>query len=205
MVKQVGMVNLRLDLDAQMRDLSARLGQFRSEAPRAMANAMNKTARRIRRKITQDAKGRYVLRDKTRLNATQVKLSNARPSQLTASMFAKGEMQELLDFMVSERPVGVNQTRYFASVLKSSALKAFDKDPRPFLATFKNKKSEHTAIVVRKSKSRFPLEKLLSPAVPHMLNNPQIAQEAREMMADLLPQTISQEIERILIRHGRKA
>lgn len=202
MVKQVGMVDLRLDLDAQMRDLSARLGQFRSEAPRAMANAMNKTARRIRRKITQDAKGRYVLRDKTRLNATQVKLSNARPSQLTASMFAKGEMQELLDFMVSERPVGVNQTRYFASVLKSSALKAFDKDPRPFLATFQ---SGHTAIVVRKGKKRFPLEKLLSPAVPHMLNNPRIAQEAREMMADLLPQTISQEIERILIRHGRKA
>ena len=62
------------------------------------------------------------------------------------------------------------------------------------MATFA---SGHTAIVQRRGPERLPVKKLLSPSVPHMLNNEEVRAKAAAMTYDILQQEIEKQIEKV--------
>ena len=197
---------LIVDLDAFAAEVEKALGDLREETPKVLRSALSTTARKVRKKVVQDASKRYAYQDDgawkaSNKGAIQVKAKTRRDAFYTR-LISSGPMNELMDFMVSPSAY-TPQNRpeaHAAKVLASGALKTLGGAPKPFITKFK---SGHIAVVQRKGAERLPVNKLLSPAVPHMVKNAGLEDTAREMMAAELPVQIQKAIQRTLRKAGR--
>lgn len=116
-------------------------------------------------------------------------------------------MKGLMEFLVSPQTVAHGPARpayYTAQVRKKGGAKALDGSPKPFITQFKN---GHIAVVVRvpgKRMKKHPkktfIKKLLSPAVPHMLNNPDIREAAQSMVDQELPAAVRKQVAKVLAK-----
>ena len=190
-----------IDADVQLRRIEASLGELSSKAPTVLTKALNSTARAVRKQLSKDMKQRYQLtKDKGRLNATKAaKIKNATRSSMTATIRSTGQKNDLMDFFVNPTAVlhGKGDVAYLAGVLKSSRkhLTGTGGTSKPFVVQFQ---SGHIAIVervigkpmVRNPKKEF-LQKLLSPAVPHMM----FREEEREIAVDIVDEKLSDMID----------
>lgn len=201
-----------IDFDAELKRIEERLGNLGDKAPNALRNALNTTARKIRKQIVKDARGQYVLKDKKQLQATKaMKMSNAKPSNLVATLRSSGSSNELMNFLVSPESLSRGNNApavYAAQVLKASGTKSLDGDPKPFVTQFQ---SGHIAIVervpgkrMRSNPKKEALKKLLSPSVPHMLKNKDVQAKANRMLMEELPDQIEKQIQKILAQGGKR-
>ena len=101
-------------------------------------------------------------------------------------------MQDIMTFMT--RPNTVTGAAA-AKVLKNGSMKDLEKgDLKAFVTRFA---SGHVAIVQRRGKERMPIKKLLSPAVPHLLNNEEVRTQAEVLAYDILQNEIQKRIQKI--------
>ena len=82
----------------QLKTLPQQLG-----APNVLKNALNSTARKVRRQIIKDSKGRYALKEKKALQS-ESKILSASASTLEAAVLAKGPMRDIMAFMTRPTP-----------------------------------------------------------------------------------------------------
>lgn len=204
------LIHITTDMNAELAALEMRLGKLKNDAPSVLVKAVNDVARKVRRQIIKDVKGEYVFQDKEKLKAqTALKMKSARKNRIEATLKSRGPMQDLAKFLVSPKTISRGMEHpplYKAQVQKRSGLKALDGNPKPFITQFK---SEHIAVAVRvpgkkmkKNPHRTFIKKLLSPAVPHMLGNPDIQAAAQAMVGDLLPQAVQKQIDKLLAQRG---
>lgn len=196
---------IEIDIESEIQKIIRQLDSVPNQiaSPKLLKNALNSAARKVRKQMVQDVKGEYavtkqkILRDKAQ-GAPQV--LTASTSSLASAIKSRGPMQEIMTFKT--RP-NTPTTAPAAQVLASGSLKLLETNGRKaFTVTFTNKKSDgsdstHTAIVDRQGKARFPLKKLLSPSVPHMLNNEAVRGPAEDMTYELLQAEIQRRIEKI--------
>jgi hypothetical protein len=199
------------DLNGAMREIRARLGDMQDQAPNVLRNAINTTARKVRRKFVQTGKAEYQLSDTALLQATKaMQLRTAKKSDLTARLTSEGGMNDLMKFMVAPGTTlahGINRPDYYmAHVLKSTGYVSLTGKPKPFVTQFK---SGHIAIVVRvpgktmkSDHSKTFIKKLLSPSVPHMLGNEKTREQAEALYDLLMPLEIEHQIDRVLSKKG---
>jgi|GEM_PF-2326255 len=183
----------------QLAEIRKRLGDLESKAPSILMNALNATGRAVRKQIVMEAKNEYKI-----TKSGMMTLNNAMPiakrasrADLTVILKSEGPMNDLMSFMVSPKTISRGTVRpdsYMAQVLKAGGSKMLDGDPKPFVTQFR---SGHIAIAVRvpgrkmvSDPSKDFIKKLLSPAVPHMLNNDDIQEKAQKMVEEILPQKI---------------
>lgn len=202
---------IQTDLDEALKKLRRQLGPLQEQAPAVLAKAVNDVARQVRKQIVKDARGEYVLQDATALHANKaMKLQGARKSKPEATIKAQGEMQDLMKFLVSPTALSRGAGRpgaYAAQVRKGGGIKALGGSPKPFVTQFR---SGHIAIVTRvpgktmkSNPKRTFIKKLLSPAVPHMLRNPEVQEEAERLVAQRLPTAVQKQVEKLLAREAR--
>lgn len=188
---------IQIDVESELRNI---IRQFHSlpeqiAAPKVLKNALNSAARKVRKQMVQDVKGEYavtkqkILRDKSQ-GAPQVLAAS--PSNLSAAIRSRGAMQDILSFKT--RP-NTKTAPAWAQVFASGPLKPLEVNGiKAFLVTFTN---GHTAIVDRRGRDRMPIKKLLSPSVPHMLNNEAVRGPAEDMTYELLQAEIQRRVEKI--------
>lgn len=193
--------------------ISAMLGDLYEKTERTLINAINMAGRKVRSKIVKDAKGDYLFTGKGAdgLSLKGFRFSAARMGEGVATLTARGAMTELINFMVNPRDEAHGADRpevYAAHVLRRTAPKLLDGEPKPFVTTFR---SGHTAIVVRvpgkhmrSDPTRDAVEKLLSPAVPHMLKNAAIRNDAEGEFFRQLPTAVNRAIASTLKRAGEE-
>lgn len=170
----------------QLKTLPQQLG-----APNVLKNALNSTARKVRRQIIKDSKGRYALKEKKALQS-ESKILSASASTLEAAVLAKGPMRDIMDFMTQPN---TDTAAAAAKVLNSGAMKPLEAGGlKAFITTFR---SGHTAIVQRRGAERLPVKKLLSPAVPHMMGNEEVRAEAEALAYETLQREIGKRIEQL--------
>lgn len=197
---------LIVDLDAYTAEIENALGDLKDETPKVLRSALSTTARRVRKKVVKEAKERYAYQDdgawaNSNKGAIKLKAKSKRDAFYTR-LVSTGPMNELMDFMVSPGAYAP-QSRpdaYAAKVLSAGALQVLGDTPKPFIAKFK---SGHIAVVQRKGKKKLPVKKLLSPAVPSMVQNAGLRSTAEELMATELPVQIQKAIQRTLRKAGR--
>ena len=157
--------------------------------------ALNSTARKVRAQMVKDVKKQYAITDKRALKeesrgAPQVQTASV--STLAATVRSRGPMQDIMAFMT--RP-NTETGAAAAKVLKSGSMKALEMgNLKAFVTTFR---SGHTAIVQRRGAQRLPVKKLLSPAVPHLLDNEEVRTQAEALAYDILQNEIQKRIQKI--------
>lgn len=189
-----------IDTDAEIRKVIRQLDNLRDQigAPAMLKNALNTTARKVRKQFIKDAQGRYAVKDKSvfkREDQGAPKLYTASPASLTATIASKGPMQDIMSFLT--RP-NMGTGAAAAQVLNSGSLKPLELEGlKAFVTRFA---SGHVAIVQRRGPERLPVKKLLSPSVPHMLGNEEVRKQAEELTYKILQEEIDKQVQRVLAR-----
>ena len=145
------------------------LGDLKGESRKVLKNAVNKTARQAKEALAEKAKETYVVK-KTRFTKAMA-TKNATLAKPEATINITGAQLELKDFKVSPATYKTGSNRPSvtkAKVLLSSGMKPLASSNKAFLAKFSN---GHVSVVQRRSKSRFPLKKLLSNSIPKMVGS----------------------------------
>ena len=85
---------LQIDTDEELARVMRQLKTLPQQlgAPNVLKNALNSTARKVRRQIIKDSKGRYALKEKKALQS-ESKILSASASTLEAAVLAKGPVQ----------------------------------------------------------------------------------------------------------------
>lgn len=145
------------------------LGDLKGESRKVLKNAVNKTARQAKEDLAEKAKETYVVK-KTRFTKAMA-TKNATIAKPEATINITSAQLELKDFKVSPATYKTGSNRPSvtkAKVLLSSGMKPLASSNKAFLAKFSN---GHVSVVQRRSKSRFPLKKLLSNSIPKMVGS----------------------------------
>lgn len=208
---------IEIDIESEIQKIIQQLDSLPDQiaAPKVLKNALNSAGRKVRRQIVRNAQGEYaikerkVLRDKEE-GAPQV--LSASTSNLTTVIRSRGPMQDIMTFMTRPNTeTGAAAAKVFSSgslsPLEMHGLKAF-------VVKFS---SGHVAIVQRAPPQRYSdsesiskrikkygprpdmtkIRKLLSPSVPHMLNNEAVRGPAEELTYALLQAEIQKRIDQI--------
>lgn len=147
-----------------------KLGELKSEASKALKNAVNATAKQARKELAGTAQNTYEVKS-GRFNKA-MKIKNATKSRLEATIKAKGKPMELKDFKVSPASVKTGADRpkmVKAKVISSGSLKKLQKgDIKAFVVKFS---SGHAAVAQRKGEEKLPIKTLYSNSIPKMIGN----------------------------------
>lgn len=147
-----------------------KLGQMKSEAPKALKNAINQTAKQSRKDLATEAQKTYAV--KTGRFNKAMKIKNATPTRLEATIRATGKVMGLKDFKVSPAKIQTGKNRpevVKAKVLKSRSMKPLKMGKlKAFVTKFS---SGHVAVVQRRGEERAPIKTFSANSIPVMLKN----------------------------------
>lgn len=147
-----------------------KLGSLKSEAPKALKNAINQTAKQARKDLATEAQKTYVVKSGRFNKAMTIK--NATQSSLEATIKATGAPMELKDYKVSPATARTGANRpdlTKAKVLKAGSMKGLQKgNIKAFVAKFS---SGHASVAQRRGSARLPFKVLFSNSIPKMLGN----------------------------------
>lgn len=189
---------LEIDVDKELQKIIQRLNSLPDQiaAPNILKNALNATARKVRKQLVKDAKGQYAIKDTGILKDEKQgapKVLTATAASMSATVRSRGPMQDIMAFMT--RP-NQGTGAAAAQVLASGGMKPLEmSNLKAFVTKFA---SGHVAIVQRKGAERLPVKKLLSPAVPFMLGNETVRGQAAALAYETLQSEIDKQIQKVL-------
>ena len=140
---------IRIDVEEELQRIIAQLDRLQDQvaAPNLLKNALNATARKVRKQIVKDAKEQYSIKNTGILKDEKQgapKLLTATAASMSAAVRSRGPMQDIMAFMT--RP-NQGTGAAAAQVLASGGMKPLEKgNLKAFVTTFA---SGHTAIVQR--------------------------------------------------------
>lgn len=153
-----------------LEQVERRLGRMKSEAPKALKNAINQTAKQARKDLATEAQKTYTV--KTGRFNKAMKIKNATPSRLEVTIKATGKVMGLKDFKVSPVTMRTGENRpevVKAKVLKSGGMKPLQMDSlKAFVTKFA---SGHVAVAQRRGSERKPIKAFSANSIPVMLGN----------------------------------
>jgi len=189
---------IRIDVEGELEKIIQRLNRLPDQiaAPNILKNAINSTARKVRKQLVKDAKGEYAVKNTKALKDESQggpKVLTATTANMSAAIQSRGPMQDIMAFMT--RP-NTKTGAAAAQVLASGGMKPLEMgDLKAFVTKFA---SGHVAIVQRKGAERLPVKKLLSPAVPLMLGNETVRNQAEVLAYEILQGEIDKRIQKVL-------
>lgn len=175
-----------------------KLGNLKSEAPKALKNAINQTAKQARKDLATEAQKTYVVKSGRFNKAMTIK--NATQSSLEATIKATGAPMELKDYKVSPATARTGANRpdlTKAKVLKAGSMKGLQKgNIKAFVAKFA---SGHASVAQRRGSARLPLKVLFSNSIPKMLGNEKrVYGVVRPTIEQNLQENIDKQVRKIL-------
>ena len=189
---------IHIDVEEELQRIIQQLNSLPDQiaAPNILRNALNSTARKVRKQMLTDVKGEYAIKNTKALRDTAQggpKVLTASSANLSAAIRSRGPMQDMMSFMTqANRGTSAAEVQ----VMASGSMKPLEVDGlKAFVTRFA---SGHTAIVQRKGTSRLPVKKLLSPAVPHMLGSEAVRAQAEQLTYETLHAEIDKRIAKVL-------
>lgn len=189
---------ISIDVEGELEKIIQQLKSLPDQiaSPNILKNAINSTARKVRKQLVKDAKAEYAIKDTKILRDESQggpKVLTATTAKMSAVIRSRGPMQDIMSFLT--RP-NTKTGAAAAQVLKSGSMKPLEMDGlKAFVTRFA---SGHVAIVQRKSADRLPVKKLLSPAVPFMLGNETVREKAEALAYETLQAEIDKRIQKAL-------
>lgn len=189
---------ISIDVEGELEKIIQQLKNLPDQiaSPNILKNAINSTARKVRKQLVKDAKGEYAIKNAKILRDESQgapKVLTATTANMSAAIRSRGPMQDIMAFMT--RP-NTKTGAAAAQVLKSGSMKPLEMDGlKAFVTRFA---SGHVAIVQRKGADRLPVKKLLSPAIPFMLGNEAVRSKAEALAYEVLQDEIDRRLQKVL-------
>lgn len=179
-------------------EVEKKLGSLKSEAPKALKNAINATAKQARKDLATEAQKTYVVKSGRFNRAMTIK--NATTGTLEATIKATGAPMELKDFKISPATArtGANRPNITkAKVLSSGSLKGLQKGGiKAFVTKFR---SGHASVAQRRGSARLPIKVLFSNSIPKMLGNEKkVYKVVKPTIEQNLQDNINKQVKKIL-------
>lgn len=185
-----------------------KLGNLKSEAPVALKNAINQTAKQARKDLAQEAQKTYLVKSGGFNKAMKIK--SASVGSLEAVIKANGEPLPLKSFRLSQAGDSVR-----AQVLRSGSLKPLIKgNIKAFVnniarkgqtrkrGTAKGAKGSavrHSAVAQRQGTSRLPIKTFFSNSIPVMIGNEKrVYGIVKPTIEQNLQENVNKQVEKIL-------
>ena len=178
-------IEVLINMDEALDYARNRLGDLQKKANMAVRTAINKSAKEIKKHDEKITKKTYT--DKNDINDLQFK--KATTGNLQAILKDKG------------RNISLTHFSHYPGWLFYAAVKKSEKDVWKYgnpAFTVKSPKLKTIGPFVRKSKNRFPIEKLSSISSPVQHGNPSIWAQVEPNSKEILYKYLDKEIERIL-------
>lgn len=192
-------------VEATLKEISRRLGTLDQKTNVVMSRAANRAAMTGSKVIRQGTGSRYRI-NQGDVNAT-LKTTKATYQNPTAVLTYSDRHRNLYTFgqknvvkprfnIRSSRADAPNPPFISASVEKSSAWTALNRDPKPFI---RSTRSGNTLVLQRETSDRSaPLIGRSAPAIPQIVKNEDTMEEFHEKTDQMLQKRIDHEIEQIL-------
>lgn len=196
-------------VEATLKEISRRLGTLDQKTNVVMSRAANRAAMTGSKVIRQGTGSRYRI-NQGDVNAT-LKTTKATYQNPTAVLTYGDRHRNLYTFgqknvvkprfnIRSSRADAPNPPFISASVEKSSAWTALNRDPKPFI---RSTRSGNTLVLQRETSDRSaPLIGRSAPAIPQIVKNEDTMEEFHEKTDQMLQKRIDHEIEQILRGRG---
>lgn len=185
---------IKVDVSQEsINNIVKKLGDMHAKIPIVLRKSINDATKQIRNQIARKVKQRYVYEKynaKIKDVKDLMKIEKATVSNLSASIKATGELNEIKEFKVSSLTPNARVSYISAKVLKKSGMTPLVSGKVKAFA-MKFKKSGHVSVVtriptIRGRNGRDKIRKLMSPSVAHMvkktyeeeINGAQILQES---------------------------
>jgi len=157
---------MRIEIELDQADVNAldrRLKWMGEEAPRALRNAINRTATSAKKSLVSKTREVYTYGKKNKDITSHMSMKRATAGDLTAIIYVRGGTEEMKEFDVSG---GVGHGNTLTALINTTnGAKGFGSKG------FQNQVGEYYGPFVRKGSSRLPIEKLYSLSVPSMVGN----------------------------------
>lgn len=181
-----------------LEQVERKLGRMKSEAPKALKNALNQTAKQARKDLADEAQKTYTV--KTERFNKAMKIKNATPARLEATIKATGRVMGLKDYKVSPATMRTGANRpdvVKAKVLKASGMKPLEMGGlKAFVTKFS---SDHVAVAQRRGAARLPIKSFSANSIPVMLGNEKrVYGIVKPHIKDNLKQNVNAQVRKIL-------
>ncbi|MEC0171163.1 phage tail protein [Paenibacillus graminis] len=183
-----------IDVSAEargIRDALRRIGSLEPDVRKSFYSALNRTSQRLKTESGRKVKETYIV--KTKAVTDQVVLRRGSMSNMTSELRWKGGNIPLLQFRTNPKSPSSKRPRVLkAAVKRAGGNKNVD---GAFLARMS---SGHVGVFRRSARSRLPVEELYGPAVPVMLNNPEVTDYLERVAIEEMDKRLEHELNRRL-------
>ncbi|CAH1058855.1 phage tail protein [Paenibacillus pseudetheri] len=174
-----------------IRDALRRIGSLDTDVRKSFYSALNRTSQRLKTESGRKAKETYIVKSKAVTD--QVVLKRGSVSNLSSELRWKGGNIPLLQFRTNPKSPSAKRPRVLkAAVKRAGGNKKVD---GAFLTRMS---SGHIGVFRRSSRRRLPVEELYGPAVPVMLNNPEVTEHLERVAVEEMDKRIEHELNRRL-------
>lgn len=201
--------NIKVILDpVSVRVVRNLLGNLKNKTPSALKNAVNMTARRIKKKLPDYAKERYIVKASAMKKKIALKKA-ASASSLGSIISVKGKPLQLIYFQTRKngkktaaKARGKIDRSLKEIISSETGAKAFITEIDNGTDENGNARRGHKAIVQRLTKNRYPLVTFAGPTNPEMLGNSETFKNIEPDIQEELSKNIIKQIQRI--RGGKR-
>lgn len=215
------MIELDMDTQRELERIAQSLERLAFRSPEILRLSINSAARKVRKSMIKQVGETYTVKDSLLRDrkAGAPTVSAARKGSLGAVIRSKGPVNDLVNFLISKSSDGAK-----AQVLRSGGLKTLEQNgARAFLTQFENKRD---AVAQRQPGKLYTVKgaanriqrygsptngawpdmtrivKLMGPAVPSMLKNQEVQNQARDTLYLVLNQEIDRRVAKAIRKGG---
>ncbi len=168
------------------------LKQMDKAVRQAVLSSMNRASQRAKTETGRKVRQRYIVKQGEVMQT--IRLQKASGGRLTAVLVSKGNSIPLINFSVSPKKRLKRAPKSLkAAVLRGGAKKAI---PGAFIA----RTGDHVGVFERVGNKRLPIKQIRGPAVPSMVNNPEVREHVNQVYGDEMIKRLPHELDRVLGR-----
>jgi len=173
-----------------VRDALRRVGALDEDSRKSFFSALSRTTQRLKTESGRKAREMYVVKSKAVTD--QVVLRRGSASNLSSELRWKGRNIPLMQFRTNPKSPSARPRALKAAVKRAGGNKKVD---GAFIARMR---SGHVGVFRRSSRKRLPIEELYGPAVPVMLNNPEVVEQLERVAVEEMEKRFEHEMNRRL-------
>ncbi|MFJ2044528.1 phage tail protein [Paenibacillus taichungensis] len=168
------------------------LKQMDKAVKQAVLSSMNRASQRAKTETGRKVRQRYIVKQGEVMQT--IRLQKATGGNLTAVLVSKGNSIPLINFSVSPKKRLKRAPKSLkAAVLRGGAKKAI---PGAFVARAGN----HVGVFERVGTKRLPIKQIRGPAVPSMINHPEVREHVNDVYGSEMVKRLPHELDRALGR-----
>lgn len=181
---------MKIDSNVNLKSIASNVNSLPGGINRAVAATLNRVSTGMKTETSRQVRKRYNIKNADVKRYGNIKVTKAKTSTLAIILSSTGQNIPLIKF--NTNPKNIRAVKVLKASVKRSGRKSI---PGAFVASMNG---AHLGVFKRVGKTRLPVEEKYGPAVPVMMNNPEIQESLNEQAYIRMNKRLDHEINRVL-------